>query len=170
MNKKGITLIEMLIALCLSAVIMAGAYQVFISQAKTYEIQEAVADSQNSVRIGMQLMTDDLRLAGYDKEGDGSNVVISNPVPVRQASNIRGDFEQDNTTIKGIQYFLADGKLQRNIYLNGVLTDSPQEVLDGVSGLTFTYGFSGTKVVRVDIELIVKNRALNSTVIFRNIR
>jgi prepilin-type N-terminal cleavage/methylation domain-containing protein len=172
MNQKGITLLEMLISLCISAIVMAGVYQVFINQAKTYEIQEAVADSQNAVRSGMQIMTDDLRMAGYDKEGDGSNVPVGvwNPIPVYETSNIRVEWELNNDTIKAVQYFLSDGKLQRNIYLNGALTDSPQVVLDDVTGLTFAYTLSGTKIVRTDVTLTVKNRTLASTVIFRNVK
>lgn len=69
-----------------------------------------------------------------------------------------------------VQYFLSDGKLQRNVYLNNVLTDSPQVVLDGVTGLSFAYTMSGTKVVRVDAKLSVAIRELESSVIFRNIK
>jgi len=173
MNQKGITLIELLISLCIAAIVIAGAYQVFITQAKTYELQEAVADAQNAVRSGMQIMIDDLRMAGYDKEGNGSKVPVGtwNPVPVHETSKIRVEWEQDNDTIKAVQYFFTDGKLQRNIYLNGLLSeDSPQVVLDDVTGLTFTYTLSGTKVVRADVTLTVKNRTLASTVIFRNVR
>lgn len=170
MNQKGITLIELLISFMLSAIVMAGAYQVFINQAKTYEVQEAVADAQNAVRSGMQIMTDDLRMAGYDKEGGGSNVTITTPVPIHQTNNIRVEWEQDNDTVKAVQYFLEDGMLKRNVYLNNVLTDSPQIVLDDATGLAFAYTLSGTKVVRADVTLTVKNRTLASTVIFRNVK
>jgi prepilin-type N-terminal cleavage/methylation domain-containing protein len=173
MDQKGITLIELLISLCIAAIVIAGGYQVFITQAKTYELQEAVADAQNAVRSGMQIMIDDLRMAGYDKEGNGSNVPVGtwNPVPVHEKSKIRVEWERDNDTIKAVQYFFADGKLQRDIYLNGLLSeDSPELVLDDVTGLTFTYTLSGTKVVRADVTLTVKNRTLASTVIFRNVK
>ena len=39
MNKKGFTLIEMMLALIISAIIMGALYQGFINQAKTYAIQ-----------------------------------------------------------------------------------------------------------------------------------
>lgn len=178
MNQKGITLIELLISFCIAAIVMAGAYRVFITQAKTYEVQEAVADAQNAVRSGMQIMIDDLRMAGYDKEDTNSKVPLNgtwNPVPVHEKSKIRVEWEQDNDHIKAVEYFFADGKLQRNIYLKGLLSevlseDSPQVVLDDVMGLAFTYTLSGTKVVRADVTLTVKNRTLASTVIFRNVK
>ena len=172
MNQKGITLIEMLISLCISAIIIAGVYQVFINQAKTYEIQEAAADAQNAVRSGMQIMTDDLRMAGYDKEGGGSNVPVGiwNPVPVHETSNIRVEWEQDNDTIKAVQYLVSNSQLVRNVWLNNVLTNSPQVVLDDVTGLVFAHTLSGTKVISTDVTLTVKNRTLQSSVIFRNVK
>ena len=170
MNQKGITLVELLISFCVSGIVMAGAYQVFINQAKSYEVQEAVADAQNSVRSGMQIMADDLRMAGYDKEGNGSTVAVVTPVS-GTASSIRVEWEYDNSTIKAVQYFLVNGKLERNVYLNGGLTgDSPQEVLDEVSKLNFAYTMSGTKFVRVDLTLTVENRELSSSIIFRNVK
>ncbi len=186
MNQKGITLIELLISLCIAAIVIAGAYQVFITQAKTYKVQEAVAGAQNAVRSGMQIMIDDLRMAGYDKEGNGSNVPVEawNPIPVHETSKIRVEWEQDNNTIKAVEYFFADRKLQRNIYLNDDLSkDSPQVVLgcdepppnggpgsECVTGLTFKYYPPSGTVVGADVTLMVENRTLVSTVIFRNVK
>ena len=71
MGQKGFTLLELLISFCISACVMAGAYKVFTNLAKNYEIQESVADAQNPFRSGMTTMLEDLRMAGYDKQGGG---------------------------------------------------------------------------------------------------
>jgi prepilin-type N-terminal cleavage/methylation domain-containing protein len=66
LNKKnGVTLIELLIALVLSSILTAVLYRVFISQHKTYTVQEQVADTQQNVRIAMGQMTKEIRMAGY---------------------------------------------------------------------------------------------------------
>jgi len=166
-NQKGITLIEMLVSLVIASVIIAGAYQVFISQAKNYDIQDQVAEAQNSVRAGMEIMAADLRMAGYDREGGGSSVTVTSPVS-GSSNSIRVEWERDNNTIKSVEYLLCNQQLRRNVYLNGVLTDSPQVVLDKVSKLNFAYTMSGTKFVRVDVTLAVENRELSSSIIFRN--
>ena len=168
-NQKGITLIEMLVSLVIASIIIAGAYRVFISQAESYAIQDRVAEAQNSVRAGMEIMAADLRMAGYDKEGGGSNVTVTSPVS-GSSNSIRVEWERDNDTITSAEYLLSNRQLQRNIYLNGVLTDSPQVVLDEVSKLNFAYTMSGTKFVRVDVTLAVKNRELSSSIIFRNVK
>jgi hypothetical protein len=114
-------------------------------------------------------MLADLRTAGYDKEGGGSNVSVTTPVS-GSSNSIRVSWERDNNTIKSVQYFLLNRQLQRNVYLNGALTDSPQVVLDEVSKLNFAYTMSGTKFVKVDLTLEVENRELSSSIIFRNVK
>lgn len=168
-NQKGITLIEILLSLVIASIVIAGVYQIFINQAKNYEIQDQVAEAQNSVRAGMEIMLADLRMAGYDKEGGGSNVSVTTPVS-GSSTSIRVSWERDNNTIESVQYFLLNRQLQRNVYLNGALTDSPQVVLDEVSKLNFAYTMSGTKFVKVDLTLEVENRELSSSIIFRNVK
>ena len=169
-DPKGITLIEMLVSLVIASIIIAGAYRVFISQAESYAIQDRVAEAQNSVRAGMEIMAVDLRMAGYDKEGGGSSVTVTNPVS-GSSNSIRVEWERDNDTITSVEYLLSNRQLQRNIYLNGVLAgNSPQEVLDDVSRLNFAYTMSGANYVSVDVSLAVENRELSSSVIFRNVR
>ena len=64
-TQKGFTLIEMLIALAISAVLLASIYNVFISQRKIYSIREQVAEMQQNVRAGMVIMVREIRTAGY---------------------------------------------------------------------------------------------------------
>jgi len=64
-KKKGLTLIELLIALVLSSILIAALYRIFISQHKTYGIQEQVVDMQQNVRIAVSQMTREIRMAGY---------------------------------------------------------------------------------------------------------
>lgn len=71
MNPKGITLIELLVALCLSGMLLAGVYKTFVSQQHTYTVQDQVADMQQSVRVAISRMTRELRMAGFG--GGGSD-------------------------------------------------------------------------------------------------
>ncbi len=65
-NKKdGLTLIELLIALVLSSILIAALYRVFISQQKTYTVQDQVADMQQNVRGAISQMVKEIRMAGY---------------------------------------------------------------------------------------------------------
>ncbi len=67
MNRKGITLIELLVALVVSGVLVGGVYRTFISQQHTYTVQEQVVDMQQNVRLAINRMTRELRMAGFGK-------------------------------------------------------------------------------------------------------
>ena len=74
MNRKGMTLIELLVALSVSGILVAGVYKTFISQQHTFSVQEQVVDMQQSVRLAINQMTRELRMAGFGGGGaDGWN-------------------------------------------------------------------------------------------------
>ena len=71
-KNSGLTLIELLIALVMSAIIIAALYQTFIGQQKTYTVQEQVVDMQQNLRVGINKMMREIRMAGF---GNVSNVL-----------------------------------------------------------------------------------------------
>ena len=64
-KSKGVTLIELLIALVISAILVAGIYRTFIHQQKSYATQEQVADMQQNVRVAINRMMREIRMTGF---------------------------------------------------------------------------------------------------------
>lgn len=64
-KEKGITLLELLVALAISGMVVAGLYRTFIGQQKTNIIQEQVVDTQQTVRGAIHRMTTEIRMAGF---------------------------------------------------------------------------------------------------------
>lgn len=64
-KNSGFTLIELLIVLVLSSILLAGSYRTFIAQQKVYTVQDQVADTQQNVRVAIDKMTREIRMAGY---------------------------------------------------------------------------------------------------------
>jgi len=64
MNKRGLTLIELLIVLVISSILIAGIYRTFIHQQHTYTVQEQVVDMQQNVRMAINQMVREIRMAG----------------------------------------------------------------------------------------------------------
>ena len=64
-TNKGVTLIELLIALVISSIVIAALYRVFISQQKTYTVQEQVKDMQQNARQSINRMMSEIRMAGF---------------------------------------------------------------------------------------------------------
>jgi len=55
----------LLIALAISAILMAAIYRTFIRQQKTYTVQEQVVDMQQNVRVAINRMIREIRMAGF---------------------------------------------------------------------------------------------------------
>lgn len=64
-KEKGLTLIELLIALVISALIISGLYRTFIGQQKTYTVQEQIVDMQQNARTAVNRMMSEIRMAGF---------------------------------------------------------------------------------------------------------
>jgi prepilin-type N-terminal cleavage/methylation domain-containing protein len=71
-REKGLTLIELLIAMAISAILIAAIYRTFIRQQKTYTVQEQVVDMQQNARVAINRMMREIRMAGF---GNVSTVV-----------------------------------------------------------------------------------------------
>jgi len=69
LKNQGVTLIELLIALVISAILIVALYQIFIGQQKTYVVQEQVVDMQQNVRAAINKMMREIRMAGFGNVG-----------------------------------------------------------------------------------------------------
>ncbi len=69
---KGFTLIELLVVMAVSGIIMTGVYSAFKTQQDSYIAQDQVAEMQQNLRAGLSILADDLRMAGYDIDKNGT--------------------------------------------------------------------------------------------------
>jgi prepilin-type N-terminal cleavage/methylation domain-containing protein len=152
LNEKGVTLIELLVAMVIAAITLAGIYRVFISQTRTYAIQDQVMEVQQSVRGAMEILLRDLRMTGFDDNNPNSDVTIVNPLvtPV-QTSDITINYEYYDRSLGGteaqkyqshlVRYWRdgATSRLMRQITVDAVARFA-EIILENVDALTFTYG------------------------------
>ncbi len=66
----GVTLIELMIALVMSSILIGALYRVFISQQRTYTVQDQVIDMQQNVRGAIHRMMNEIRMAGFGNVRD----------------------------------------------------------------------------------------------------
>lgn len=64
-KQLGISVIEIMIAVAISLILLAGIMQIFLSNKHTYRVQEAFSRLQENGRYGIQFLTKDLRMAGF---------------------------------------------------------------------------------------------------------
>jgi type IV pilus assembly protein PilW len=93
---RGVTLIELLIALVISSILIAAVYRTFIGQQKTYTVQEQVVDMQQNVRVAINKMMREIRMANFGNVSsvfpvNGFGTVIT---PDLKSITIVGGFKQ----------------------------------------------------------------------------
>src|SRR4030067_1285813 len=79
-NRKGLTIIELLVALVIFSIVIAGTYRLFISQSRAYTVQDQVVETQQSIRSAMEILLRDLRMTGFDNDSLNSKITILNPL------------------------------------------------------------------------------------------
>jgi type IV pilus assembly protein PilW len=198
-NMRGVTLIELLVALVICGVVIGAIYRLFIVQTRAYTVQDQVVEVQQNVRSAMEIMLRDLRMTGYD---DDSTTGLTIPTPIVtpvQESDIRVSYEY-SAQRHTIHYWrdapTATFLRQRTIDAVG---EAQEVLLQNVDALTFTYGIDtdedgdvdnwvvaasvGTsKIIAVsvtltarpdqtnpDVKMRVSPRTLTSAVSFRNL-
>jgi type IV pilus assembly protein PilW len=79
-RQQGLTLVEILVAIVISLILIAGVIQIFVGTRQTYRFQDALARVQENGRFAAETISRDVRLAGFV----GCTTLISvtpNPVP-----------------------------------------------------------------------------------------
>jgi prepilin-type N-terminal cleavage/methylation domain-containing protein len=64
-NRRGFTLIELLIVLGMLAVVMAAVYSLYSTHQQSAYTQDAVVELQQNLRIGMDSISSDIKMAGF---------------------------------------------------------------------------------------------------------
>jgi type IV pilus assembly protein PilW len=123
-SHKGFSLMELMVAMAIASILIAGIHTFYRSQLRNHVTQEALVDMQQDARVAMYMMTHDIRMAGCDPQhSTGATIRIANAAEIAFDSDIFGP--------------------------SGVLT-APAEPADGdiVAGERFYYGLSNGNLVR----------------------
>ena len=64
-REPGFTLLELLIAMAIALVVITSIASAFISQRKTYAMQEQISEMQQNARAAMDIMSREIRMTGY---------------------------------------------------------------------------------------------------------
>ena len=80
-KESGFTLVELLIAMTIGLIILAALSSTFLMQRKTYDIQEQIVEMVQTARAAMDMMSREIRMAGYDPTGTGFDGIPYNADP-----------------------------------------------------------------------------------------
>ena len=68
-KENGFTLIELLISMTIGLIILTALSSTFLMQRKIYDVQEQIVEMVQTARAAMDMMTREIRMAGYDPSG-----------------------------------------------------------------------------------------------------
>lgn len=186
-HTPGFTLIELLIAMAVGMIILTAVYSVFTQQSKQFANQEVVVEMQQNARMAMDIITRDIRLAGYAPPNpsitlarcSGSLTASSTTcVGIRNASanyvsfaaDLDGDgsLTMDNTNPhENIVYYRYFSTASNAYVLGRTSNGQTQPVIDNLDFLGFSYfdGIGGTptdlaniRMVRITIRVIAAKK------------
>jgi len=131
MNRKGFTIIEMLIAMVISMVVLGSIISVYLMQSKKYDREELLVEMRENIRAGIDMVTRELMNTGYDPTGSaGAGVLLAEDNSVRFTMDL-----DENGSISGanedVTYALDGTDLQ--------LTRNGQPVAENITAVVFTY-------------------------------
>lgn len=89
-KQKGLSLVELMVAMLLGLVLMAGVLQVFLASKRTYTYQTALSRVQENGRIAQEFFSRDIRMAGYTGCASGSYGALTNTL--NQSTSVNYDF------------------------------------------------------------------------------
>lgn len=86
-REAGLTLVEMMVALVITTVLLGGVTQIFISSKQSHKLTDSLGFMQESGRMAINLITHDLRRAGYfGGNADITTLADGSLAPVTPAS------------------------------------------------------------------------------------
>lgn len=128
-KERGFTLVELLVAMVISLILMGGIYSAYYTQQKSATNQEQTTEMRQDLRAGLDLMANDIRMAGFDPTHSAhAGFVTATASSVTFTYDLNGN---GNTTDpnESITYSLSGTTLDRN---GLVLTDN-------INALNFVY-------------------------------
>jgi len=145
-KSHGFTLLELLIALAIFGFVMGAFYSVFITSDRAYRTQDGVAEAQQGLRVGLDLMVRDIRLAGLDPldtAGAGFEEATETKVRFTMDEDMNGAIDDpiDSANPETLTYEFdnANQTLQRGIFEGTAGEEEWHILISNVSDLTFTY-------------------------------
>ena len=91
--EEGMTLIEIMVATVVTAIVVTAAMTIVMTSNKATQVNEQAADVQQNVRLAMELISQDIKLAGFNMTSAvGACAVgpLALPAPIVPGDNVPG--------------------------------------------------------------------------------
>jgi len=136
---KGFTIIELLMVLAIMSIAFGTIYKSFEQLNRSYTTENVKAGVQQGARIAVELMVQDIRLAGLNPLGTANaGVMATVPLPTSNWIEFTADMNYDGEIVatdpfEYIKYQLVGSELKQTNHIG------EETLLDNVTNLSFTF-------------------------------
>src|SRR4030042_1011886 len=139
-RNEGFTLVEMLVAMAIGAIVMAAVYSTYSTQQRSYILQEQVAAMQQNIRASMYYITRDIRMAGCDPTGNANaGITAAGPTSISFTRDIRTGNDPANNTADGSTNGWNESVIYALDAVNNQITRGGQALAANIDALDFVY-------------------------------
>ena len=97
LSKGGFSLIELIVSIAISGIALSAVTTTFVSQSQSYDVQEQIVEMQQNARAAMDIITREVRMAGFDPTGAGFTGVHYHSGYIHIRADLNGDGDKDDT-------------------------------------------------------------------------
>lgn len=152
----GFTLIELMIGMAIVSIMLISMIRVFEYSSKMNVNLMVSADTQESVRISMDYMAEQIRMAGFDPQLTGRfGIEEAGPDKIRFTLDRNMDGVVNNRFEERMTFRVVDNQFQIGLY-EGTESEDFQPFADNVTALEFQYFDSDGEAAETpeDIEMV----------------
>ena len=134
-SPRGVTLVELLIAFCIVAILLAGLYRFFIYEANLYSAQDELTERLQVVRATVDKMVREIRMAGFRQNGSNLVGIVS---ATQRTIRIQADLNRDGDVVdpdEDVTYTFDPSSLTLSRTSDG----STEPICENVSAFRLTY-------------------------------
>lgn len=133
LTDRGFSMIEMLMVIAILAILFTFIYKGFVQLNRYYTAENVKAASQQSVRTAVEMMIQDVRLAGLDPLGtSGARIEVASPTLL----HFTADVDMDGVINGPFENMVYE---RRGNNLEQTNQGQREILLENISNLTFAY-------------------------------
>lgn len=165
-NDHGFTLVELLIAMAVGGMIMFAVYKIYVVHQRTYTAQQAVTEMQQNMRMAIDLLSSDIRMASY--KSDITNTSFKIVTADVALFSFTTDLNENNTVDPG-ESIAYDQYISGTVPVLGrsILPGPHEPAAENIEYLRFQYLDSAGNAIATPVAATSQIRSVQVDVVVR---
>jgi type IV pilus assembly protein PilW len=151
-NINGFTLVELMVSMSIGMVILAAVTTTFMSQTRIYNAQEQINEMQQNARGAVDIISRELKMAGYKPNGGGFNGVTYSTTQLMVQADLDSNGAISTSSSANEQIAYAYDSANQRI-TRAVGTGAAQVLAEHITAFTFGYLDSNGTVTTISANI-----------------